>query len=722
MTTPMRTVLSCLLAGAITMSLAVCNRAGAQQPGGMAPPDIDRAVAELLSEEAAAPTNASNVSSRYQKMVSIMKAMIQRHLPADQVLPPEEGMRLESLIRSGNTDQAAHAVADAIRALGKMRQNGQIPRGQVQQDPGSAAPQQFMTPSGNGQAVVGQPSEYNPGSGVSPDIGQAVSDLLKDEAVSPTSSANVTVRYQKLVGLAMKMIQNHLPVNGVLPAQEGRNIDALIRNGNLEQAAHAVKEAINRLKAARQLPAVPQQNTLPEMQQHRNIASRQNGVAADRGLDADGFLWGTEVYPSYIESVAMRTLANTLPMRYLKVRIMETSFSTEDGKTFLPAVCLPSPANCVVKYDMDAVARTFRENGWSMIPMISHDHVKPVTSEDIVSYVNFVDWFVSRYKNDADIRYLELINAPVMWWKGSTAQLAELQNKVYERIKGKYPDIMVGTPGFEYWVDIAQQDKSIQEITYFLDKRNYVKFDFWAFHGYPGIDYHSLVVNKTAAFYPPTKTGLENKYLGPAGILEIRKILDSNGWTDRPMIDTEHTNIMSRATPFVSDEEDILDAAYTVQELLIKRTLLLNGQRALRGIFLLKIGPRGREEFSFASMKPDGSETRTVRAVGLLLSQLKGFHYSSHISGEFDKENQVWVERFRSGARELFVYFKPFLFQKGRSVALDGQTVHYALSLRQKPVSIVLTDESGNTKRAAPSQSIVLDAVNAPRFIVVTYE
>ena len=384
---------------------------------------------------------------------------------------------------------------------------------------------------------------------------------------------------------------------------------------------------------------------------------------------------------------------------------------------------MPSPSKCVARFNTDDLAATFKARGWSMIPMFSHDHVKTVSSEDIKNYVNFVDWFVSRYRTDANIRYVELVNAPVLWWKGTKEQLAELNNKVYERIKGKYPDIMVGTPGFEYWVDTSPDDKSVQEIEFFLDKRNNVKFDYWAFHGYPAADFDSIAVKKIAAFYPPSKKAVTNKYAGPAGIIELRKKLDANGWTDRVIIDSEHTNIMSKAKPSVSDDEDILDVAYTVQELVIKRTLTVNGRPALRGIIPLKIGPRGnRGEFMFASLKPDGSPTMTVRAVGLLVSKLKEFNYSSHVSGEFDAEDQPWIEKFTSDRRELYVFFKPFVFQKGREIEFDGQTVTYKLTFRTKPSSIVLTSASGKVSYPPPGPFMVLDATNTPQYLEVQYE
>ena len=547
------------------------------------------------------------------------------------------------------------------------------------------------------------------------DIDHSISEMLREEMASPTIPANVAAHYQKLEILVKAMLQNHLPVQDILSLQEGKRIETMIRSGDYNQAAPAVAEAIRRLGNARQggsSSSVKDDAIALQI----NPAPGQFGITAGSGLDADNFLWGTEVYPEYLCTIARDALNNILPVQYLKVRFQTSSFFTEDGKIYLSTVCLPSTDRCIKRYNLDDAVKLFRENGWSMIPMISHDHMKPVTTQDIERYVNFVDWFIARYKNDANIRYLELINAPGLWWKGTNDQLAELQNKVYERIKGKYPEILVGTPGFEYWEGTVRDDKSVGQIEYFLDKRANVRFDFWAFHGYPAIE-----VNKIAL--PPTRRAAENKYAGPEGILEIRKRLDSNGWSDRMIIDTEHVNVMSRLTPFISDDEDMVTAAYTVQELLIKRTLTINGRYVLGGIIPLKIGPRGSMgEFMFASMKPDGSPTRTVRAAGLLVSKLKEFHYAAHISGAFDTENEAWIEKFQAGNKELYVFFKPFKIQKGQCVELDGRTLNYTLLFRQKPALIALTGINGGVTYPAPNQSIVLEAVNAPQFLEVSYK
>lgn len=557
------------------------------------------------------------------------------------------------------------------------------------------------------------------------DADQASAGLLRENAESPTDASNVEMRYRKLVNIVRALIGKNGPATGILPLQEARKIEVMITNRELDQAAPLVAAAIGRLsREGRMAGPAPvasiREAVAPAQRSLETPGYSQTMRAAGTGFDADNFLWGTEVFPEHIRTSAKNVLASTLPVRYLKIRLQTNFFAPAKGGAFSPEVCMPSPANCMKRYSMDDIAGLFGENGWSMVPMISNPRGKQVSDEDMDTYVNFTDWFIARYKTTANIRYVELVDAPALWWKGTIEQLAALNNRTYDRIKGKHPDVMMGTPGFEYFQDGSRTDRSIQEIEYFLDKRNNVKFDYWAFHGYPAIEKNTYSEKKIAL--PPTASAEENFYAGPAGILEIRGKLDSNGWTDRLIIDTEHINVLGRPTSSVTDEEDELNAAYTTQELLIKRTLTVNGRSALAGIVTLKIAPRGdRMDFWTFSLKPDGSMTRTVRAAGLLMSKMMEYKYAAHVSGALNNDSQVWIEKFQAGNKELYVFFKPFPYTRGKHVAFDGQTIKHRFTFAKKPVALTVTGADGSVTSHTPALSVTVDAVNMPRFLEVMY-
>ncbi|HAS55300.1 MAG TPA: hypothetical protein DCS42_14830 [Nitrospiraceae bacterium] len=444
--------------------------------------------------------------------------------------------------------------------------------------------------------------------------------------------------------------------------------------------------------------------------------------------DADGFLWGTEgsVLIDDFENITgtmafIRDIINsTLKTKYVKIRLQDSFFTSADGGvTYSPTACMPNPLQCISAFNMDETAKLFKTNGWSMVPMFTYDmSAATVTTAGIDRIVNFVDWFVGRYKVDGGIQYIELEDYPASWWKGTDAQLLEMTNNIYDRIKAKCPDVWVGTPGFEYWIDTsgdATMNKAITTIEYFLDKSNGARFDFWAFHGYALAD----VLSQGFAFYPPTRTPVTNKYAGIPGILEIRKALDANGWQDRPIIDTEHFGVL-QAT--LTDPNDRLEEAYMVQHSLLERTLHTPaGNAALYGVLALKIFPSGAIPGASGSLYPDGSLSKHLKAVGLLRDKLRDYHYSSHVSGAFDDETQAWVEKFQSGSKELYIFFKPFHYAQGQTILLDGETLNYTLNLDKVPSAVVLTDVNGSTSAITPAQTLTLGAENGPKFLEVTY-
>jgi hypothetical protein len=452
------------------------------------------------------------------------------------------------------------------------------------------------------------------------------------------------------------------------------------------------------------------------------------GGGPDAGPDADAgaivgdpFLWGTEAglhvasaaNPPAAVSSAIAVIRDALALGVVKLRLV-SQVGTPD-----PNVCLPLPGGGCTALNLDETVALIRANGWSLLPMISIPETIPINGAAIDTYVDFVDWFVSRYRVDGQIRHVELVNAPMFAWRGTPAQLLELQNKTYDRLKARHPGVLVGTPGFEYFFDSASalQAKGSAEIELFLTGANGARFDFWAFHGYPTLEGQP----PNATHHPPSRTPTVNPYANVAGTLEIRRRLDANGWADRPIIDTEHTGTVPAGVALTLDS-DALDAAYMVQELVLKRALRDASGLVVEGALPLKIRPRGSAgEDAWGSLNPDGSMTRTVRAVAVLLHQLRGAAHVARVSGGFDREDLVWVEKFRTETGELYVYFKPFVFRAGQRLALDGQTLTASLDLGRTPRAVRQLDALGVAQPRAAEQTISLEATNTPGYLEVEY-
>ena len=514
-------------------------------------------------------------------------------------------------------------------------------------------------------------------------------------------------------------------------------------------------------------------------------------------IGADQFIWGTEGqgllisdydHMSQEEKNIVNLVNDTLGVKYVKIRLRLPM----DGK-FSPDMCIDrgayysgSQSNCsnptATKFNLDHTARLFKENGWSMFPMISHGGAPrldyPIDDQHIALYVNFVDWFVSRYREKANIEYVELVNAPSFTWKGSAEQLLELNNRTYETIKRKYPDLKIGTPGFEYFSDASKNTRGGQHQVfrnYFL--QNNAKFDFWAFHGYPTRGESGL-----KEIYPPTKSAKRDKYAGIHGITELRRTMDNMGWRDREIIDTEHTGILGPDE--FNEEVDRLNSAYLVQEIVVKRTLEVNGRKALSGLIALKLLPRcerlgkmgemggkmgpppgggfrprggfpggrgfppgsggfpprgggfpprknlpigggqkkmGGGECAWGSLYPDGSVSLSVRAVGFLLSKMREYSHVAHVSGEFDRENKPWIEKFTAANSQLYIFFKPFEYRSGQKIEFDNTSLDYTLQLDSMPTSITITDVFGNKNDISPSNQITLKVKNSPQFLELQY-
>lgn len=523
-------------------------------------------------------------------------------------------------------------------------------------------------------------------------------------------------------------------------------------------------------------------------------------TVADSG-HAEQFLWGTEGQGLLVtdhreipveKQNIIHQINDVMGVKLVKVRLrLPMNLQWRPDMCSLKGAHYPSDRfECSdpesIAYNLDETVALFKANGWSMLPMFSHAGAPrqdiPIDQKHIDRYVDFIDWFLDRYREDADIRFIELVNAPYHTWKGTPQQLFELSNKTYERIKEKYPEVQVGTPGFEYYRDtiapIRGGEDQFRFRTYFLEHD--AKFDFWAFHGYP-----TLGNEGRFDYYPPTYTARQDKFAGIQGIAELRERLNENGWQQRDIIDTEHTGLLIRGKMF-DENEDRVNAAFMAQQLVLKRALALDGKPVLAGIVTMKmlprcqpsrtertgdrktssrtrmqhIGPQGQRpprpgqvrgpgqrpprpprqgvasrqsfhetdsqplfdgECAWGSLYPDGSTSLSVKAVSILIEKLGPMNHAGHISGAFDQDNTVWIEKFNNGNQDVYVCFRPFSYTPGVPLALGVEKSSCQIDLPKKPLEIKITDISGNVSVIDPADTIQLSVDNVTHFVEVTY-
>ncbi|MBI5815477.1 MAG: hypothetical protein HZB29_07685 [Nitrospinae bacterium] len=560
-----------------------------------------------------------------------------------------------------------------------------------------------------------------------------------------TNAQNAEERHNLMVQMVQRLMRSGVRADEILPRAKGEVIWRLLRDGDRQSAANELEGVISELRSKYQYSG-----EAPEIKAAADrgavMARQRTAFKPSREYDDGGFLWGTEglfdlSQPGSGGGAQAEIINTVLQVKYVKGRYNQRAFTSADG-AFTPEGCMPSPANCISKINLDELASIYRLNNWSMVPMLSaDDSIGQITGDDIARFADFADWFVSRYKDTARIKYVEMVNDPTRYWKGSTAQLLKLANMSYDRLKAKYPDIMVGSPGFEYSFDSPDDPetaKMTQMVEYFLDRKNGAKFDFWAFHGYPALLRGKSVIE----IYPPTKVPVYNKYAGVSGIMEIRKRMDENGWFDRLIIDTEHIGVRPGREKY-SVEDSMVDASYMAQQLILKRTVRHNGSPALNGIITMKIYKKGdTHELWWNSLDEKGEVTPAVGGVGLLINRIREFVPSEHISGEYGADNIAWIEKFvsRQGGRELYVFFKPFKSaeadgppvsaeqDKGRKgkmktsiFRMDGGKTSYLLNLPGIPRSIKLTRLNGDELKLQPGLAITLTAENEPQLLEVNY-
>jgi hypothetical protein len=126
-------------------------------------------------------------------------------------------------------------------------------------------------------------------------------------------------------------------------------------------------------------------------------------------------------------------------------------------------------------------------------------------------------------------------------------------------------------------------------------------------------------------------------------------------------------------------------------------------------------------ECAWGSLYSDGGTTLSVRSVSILIEKLDPMNHAGHISGAFDQDNTVWIEKFDNGNQDVYVCFRPFSYTPGVPLALGIEKSSCQIDLPKKPLEIKITDIFGNVSVIDPAETIQLSVDNVTHFVEVTY-
>lgn len=96
--------------------------------------NLSKDIQELVDAEKSAATTAQNSQERYRKLMSVIVSMIRSGRSVDNILPRDEGQKLDSLIKAGNFEEAAQKVHEVILKLETV--GAGEPKGGSRQAPG----------------------------------------------------------------------------------------------------------------------------------------------------------------------------------------------------------------------------------------------------------------------------------------------------------------------------------------------------------------------------------------------------------------------------------------------------------------------------------------------------------------------------------------------------------------------------------------------------------
>jgi hypothetical protein len=359
--------------------------------------------------------------------------------------------------------------------------------------------------------------------------------------------------------------------------------------------------------------------------------------------------------------------------------------------------------------DYDSIAQLSQKYGISVIPTFEAGMQPLGLQKDSARWARFVYTFINRYKNSMNIQYTEFRNEPNNNndgsgststlqgdWQGTAEELVTVDNAAYEKVKASYPDIMIGSAGF-----ITGSRIQIQLYTQKFYERYFnakPKFDFFALHDYP----------KNYSYVQGTRPGdLVSQY----HIFEsYRKLLDSCGYADKPILVTEgfedkpfqDTLTSLRSWNWANTNEAAVSWMESYMQALSNSKINNVTGKIITGI---------RTKGSIGLINNVNNEKRNqYYLVRYLSAFLKKYPvYSGRIAGKINSED-YWIEEFRdTTGSKMWAAFNPLLY-----TTIDDTLMPAIISKTMKyPQQMVLNVGNANSVRIS---KVINNAVETDTF------
>ncbi len=375
----------------------------------------------------------------------------------------------------------------------------------------------------------------------------------------------------------------------------------------------------------------------------------------------------------------------------------------------------------VTTFDFDAIAKFSQLYDIPVLPafMRSKQSERGTSPE---KYAEFVLAFLKRYKKKMSIKYVEFHNEPAETndgtgkgrkWIGTAHQLVKVNNLTYDKIKSKYPDIQVGSPGFCTGSAVEADKYSIPFFKRYFKAKP--KFDFFALHDYP----------KNISRTQGTRIG---DFVSTYHFFDTyREFLSSYGYGNKPILITEgfDDKPIKKNQMLTWDWADEDEACVLILESYI-HTLSNVGKNNVIGKIL-----SGIKTDSATSMGLIDRRTKIIRNhyffVKYMLDMFKQYPiYSGRIAGRLNSED-YWIVEFKNiDGKKMWIAFNPLNYETSNELrpAIIKRTIKFpqrAVLEIGGSVEVELSSFSGseliNKNIRAVDDKIVLELGSAPVFI-----